>query len=78
MLDNFELEAMREAVQFIRGRVEVEASGGVNMETVKARPLQKQVSITFPWETDPYHRQPGPQFQGDDLALNPVTIAGRW
>ena len=36
MLDNFELEAMREAVQFIRGRVEVEASGGVNMETVKA------------------------------------------
>ncbi|HRX25129.1 MAG TPA: carboxylating nicotinate-nucleotide diphosphorylase, partial [Chitinophagales bacterium] len=36
MLDNFELEAMREAVQFIRGRVEVEASGGVNLETVKA------------------------------------------
>jgi nicotinate-nucleotide pyrophosphorylase (carboxylating) len=35
MLDNFDLDTMREAVAFIRKRVEVEASGGVSLHTVK-------------------------------------------
>jgi nicotinate-nucleotide pyrophosphorylase (carboxylating) len=35
MLDNFDVETMREAVAYIRKRVEVEASGGVNLNTVK-------------------------------------------
>ncbi len=36
MLDNYSLEAMREAVKFINGTIEVEASGGVNLQTVRA------------------------------------------
>ncbi len=36
MLDNFSLDAMREAVQCINHNVEVEASGGVNLQTVRA------------------------------------------
>jgi nicotinate-nucleotide pyrophosphorylase (carboxylating) len=36
MLDNYSLERMREAVQFINGQVEVEASGGVNLQTVRS------------------------------------------
>ena len=35
MLDNMDLAAMREAVQLINGRALVEASGGVNLETVR-------------------------------------------
>lgn len=35
MLDNMDLAAMREAVQLIGGRALVEASGGVNLETVR-------------------------------------------
>lgn len=35
MLDNFSLENMREAVNLIAGKVEVEASGGVNLDSVK-------------------------------------------
>ena len=36
LLDNFELTAMREAVVFTAGRAVLEASGGVNMESVRA------------------------------------------
>ena len=36
MLDNFPLEMMKEAVKMIDGRFEVEASGGVNLQTVRA------------------------------------------
>lgn len=36
MLDNYPLERMREAVQLINGTVEVEASGGVDLQTVRA------------------------------------------
>jgi nicotinate-nucleotide pyrophosphorylase (carboxylating) len=36
MLDNFPLERMREAVRMIGGRVEVEASGGITLETVRS------------------------------------------
>ncbi len=36
MLDNFSFGGMREAVALIAGRVEVEASGGVTLETVRA------------------------------------------
>ena len=36
MLDNFELEPMAKAVQLIDHVVEVEASGGVTLQTVKA------------------------------------------
>lgn len=35
MLDNFDTTMMREAVQLIGGRVEVEASGGVTLQTVR-------------------------------------------
>ncbi len=35
MLDNFGLEDMREAVKLVGGRVTLEASGGVNLETVR-------------------------------------------
>lgn len=35
MLDNFDANSMREAVTYIRKRVEVEASGGINLQTVK-------------------------------------------
>jgi len=35
MLDNFEPEMMKDAVQMINHRFETEASGGVNLETVK-------------------------------------------
>lgn len=36
MLDNFPVARMKEAVEIINGRVEVEASGGVTLETVRA------------------------------------------
>lgn len=36
MLDNFELDAMRNAVDIIARKVEVEASGGVTLQTVRA------------------------------------------
>lgn len=36
MLDNFDINLMKEAVKLINGRVLVEASGGVNLDTVKA------------------------------------------
>lgn len=36
MLDNFELPLMREAVEIIDGRFEVEASGGITLNTVGA------------------------------------------
>ncbi|NUN69941.1 MAG: carboxylating nicotinate-nucleotide diphosphorylase [Bacteroidetes bacterium] len=36
MLDNYELPVMAEAVKLINGAVEVEASGGVNLQTVRA------------------------------------------
>jgi nicotinate-nucleotide pyrophosphorylase (carboxylating) len=36
LLDNFTLEAMREAVSITNGRALLEASGGINMETVRA------------------------------------------
>ena len=36
MLDNIDLETMRQAVAMIGGRVLVEASGGVNLDTVRA------------------------------------------
>lgn len=35
MLDNYTLESMREAVRIIAGAYEVEASGGVNLQTVR-------------------------------------------
>ena len=36
MLDNFELETLREAVKIIDKRFQAEASGGVNLNTVRA------------------------------------------
>lgn len=36
MLDNYSIEKMKEAVQLIDGKFEVEASGGVNLQTVRA------------------------------------------
>lgn len=36
MLDNYPAETMREAVQLVDGRMEVEASGGVTLATVRA------------------------------------------
>lgn len=36
MLDNFDLAAMREAVVLVAGRAEVEASGGITLENVRA------------------------------------------
>ena len=36
LLDNFDLERMREAVQMNSGRAKLEASGGVNLVTVRA------------------------------------------
>lgn len=36
LLDNFELDAMREAVKLNAGRAVLEASGGVNMDSVRA------------------------------------------
>ena len=35
MLDNFEVEEMKKAVELINGNCKVEASGGVNLDTVK-------------------------------------------
>ena len=35
MLDNFSLNDLREAVSLINGRFETEASGGINLETVR-------------------------------------------
>lgn len=36
LLDNFNLEMMREAVKLTAGRAELEASGGVNLDSVRA------------------------------------------
>ncbi len=36
LLDNFDLAGMREAVRLTAGRAQLEASGGVNLETVRA------------------------------------------
>ncbi len=36
LLDNFNLEEMRAAVAFTAGRAELEASGGINLQTVRA------------------------------------------
>lgn len=36
MLDNFEISKMAEAVKLINGKAKVEASGGINLDTVKA------------------------------------------
>jgi nicotinate-nucleotide pyrophosphorylase (carboxylating) len=36
LLDNFTLASMRKAVKFVAGRCELEASGGVNIKTVRA------------------------------------------
>ena len=36
MLDNMDIETMKEAVAIIAGRATVEASGGVNLSTVRA------------------------------------------
>lgn len=35
MLDNFSLESIKDAVKLIDGRVEIEVSGGVNLDTVR-------------------------------------------
>ena len=39
MLDNFDLETLRKAVKIIANRFEAEASGGVNLQTVRALSL---------------------------------------
>jgi nicotinate-nucleotide pyrophosphorylase (carboxylating) len=36
LLDNFDLDGMRAAVEWVSGRAELEASGGVNLTTVRA------------------------------------------
>ena len=36
LLDNFDLERMREAVKLNAGRAKLEGSGGVNLDTVRA------------------------------------------
>lgn len=35
MLDNFSIESIRDAVQLVNGKVEIEVSGGVSLDTVK-------------------------------------------
>jgi len=35
MLDNFSLESIKDAVKLVDGRVEIEVSGGVNLDTVR-------------------------------------------
>ncbi|WP_408583623.1 nicotinate-nucleotide diphosphorylase, partial [Paraburkholderia tropica] len=35
MLDNMALEDMREAVQMVKGKAKVEASGGIRLETIR-------------------------------------------
>ncbi len=36
LLDNFDLQGLREAVRLTAGRAELEASGGVDLSTVRA------------------------------------------
>jgi len=36
MLDNFDVEDMKKAVKLVKGRLELEASGGIKLNTVKA------------------------------------------
>lgn len=36
MLDNFTPEETRKAVEFINGRIEIESSGGINLETIRS------------------------------------------
>lgn len=36
MLDNFSVEAMKKAVDKINGRYETEASGGINLDTIRS------------------------------------------
>jgi nicotinate-nucleotide pyrophosphorylase (carboxylating) len=36
MLDNFSLDELREAVTFVQGRIKLEASGNVNLQTIRA------------------------------------------
>jgi len=36
MLDNFSVEAMKKAVDIINGRYETEASGGINLDTIRS------------------------------------------
>jgi nicotinate-nucleotide pyrophosphorylase (carboxylating) len=36
LLDNMDLKQLRMAVKIVRGRVKTEASGGVNLKTVRA------------------------------------------
>ncbi|NJO92334.1 MAG: carboxylating nicotinate-nucleotide diphosphorylase [Chloroflexia bacterium] len=36
MLDNFSPEQTKKAVEFINGRIEVESSGGINLETIRS------------------------------------------
>lgn len=36
MLDNFSVDAMKEAVDLIHGRYETEASGGINLDTIRS------------------------------------------
>jgi nicotinate-nucleotide pyrophosphorylase (carboxylating) len=36
LLDNFDLDMLREAVQLVDGRIKLEASGGINLNTVQA------------------------------------------
>ncbi len=36
MLDNFSLDELREAVTFVQGRIKLEASGTVNLQTIRA------------------------------------------
>ena len=36
MLDNFTLEDLREGVAMVGGRIPIEASGNVNLETIRA------------------------------------------
>ena len=36
LLDNFDLDMLREAVQLVNGRAKLEASGGINLNTIQA------------------------------------------
>lgn len=36
MLDNFDLDTMRQAVATVDGRIKLEASGNVNLDTIRA------------------------------------------
>ena len=36
MLDNFSVDQVKEAVNFINGRMETEVSGGINLKTIRA------------------------------------------